>query len=173
MRMENVMKRFSVLSAAALASLSVAGCASAPGSSGNTSQGLGGVPDFVNEAYLNASEDVLIGVGICDIGGDWSKLDAGTVEAETRAQNSIAQYLFSTVKHNEATGEIEIEIDQDVLSVVLRKAQTVKRGLDDNGVLWVVMEFSKSEATSEVNQAVNKAKLEVPLDVALDALQRR
>jgi hypothetical protein len=54
------MKKFFVLRAAAVVLLSMVGCAS---TSGRMSRGLSGVPDFVNEAYLNASEDVIIGIG--------------------------------------------------------------------------------------------------------------
>jgi hypothetical protein len=43
---------------------------------------------------------------------------------------------------------------------------------DDNGLLWVIMEFSKSAAATEVNQAANAAKLAIPAAAAFDALQR-
>jgi hypothetical protein len=74
------MKRFFVLSVTAALLLSAAGCASGPpasGSSGSLSKGLSGVPGFVNDAYLNASEDVLVGVGTYKIGNDMSKMGTG------------------------------------------------------------------------------------------------
>jgi hypothetical protein len=43
---------------------------------------------------------------------------------------------------------------------------------DDNGLLWVVMEYSKSAAQEEVNQAASAAKLKVPQAAAFNALDR-
>jgi hypothetical protein len=80
---ERKMKKSFVLGAAVVARLSMAGCASA---SGRMSRGLSGVPDFVNEAYLGASEDVIIGIGTYRIGNDMSKMGTGKTFAETRAR---------------------------------------------------------------------------------------
>jgi hypothetical protein len=178
MSMENVMKRFFVLSVVALAALSVAvaGCASAPGSSDNTNEGVSGVPDFVNEAYLNAPADALIGIGYYEISGDWSKLDAGRAEAEKGAREDLSRQLSAIVRNMVldymATSETDQDIDYDAaLSFELRGAQTIKMGISESGHIWVVMEFSKSEAVTEINRAVNAAKLAIPA-AALDALDR-
>jgi hypothetical protein len=55
----------------------------------------------------------------------------------------------------------------------LRGAKPVQSQTDDNGLLWVVMEYSKSAALSEaVNPAVSAAKLAVPAAAAFDAMAR-
>ncbi|MDR1094894.1 MAG: hypothetical protein LBL31_00725 [Spirochaetaceae bacterium] len=182
------MKRFFGLSVAALVALSMAGCGSgpkaAPASSGPMGSGLSGVPTFVNDAYLNASEDVLIGIGTYKIGNDMSKMGTGKTFAETRARADLARQLDSIVKNmvNDYTATSEIDpgaavsfqetVTQSLSKAQLRGARTVKLERDDNGILWVVMEFSKSAAAEEVNQAANAAKLAIPAAAAFDALDR-
>jgi hypothetical protein len=167
--------------------LLLAGCGSAPAvsaPSGSMSKGLSGVPAFVNSAYLNASEDVLIGIGTYKIGNDMSKMGTGKTFAETRARADIARQLSSIVKDmvNDYTATSELDPDaalsfqenitQTLAKAELRGSRTVQLERDDNGLLWVVMEFSKSAAQTEVNQAANAAKLAVPKAAAFDALQR-
>jgi hypothetical protein len=178
------MKRFFVLSVAALVALSVAGCGSAPRASGVLSKGLSGVPDFVNEAYLSASGDVLVGIGTYKIGNDMSKMGTGKTFAETRARADISRQLSTIVRNmvNDYTAASEVDPDaavsfQETITQTLSKAElkgarTVKMDRDNNGVLWVVMEFSKSAAATEVDQAANAAKLALPASLAFNALDR-
>jgi hypothetical protein len=181
------MKKSFVLGAAIVLSLSLAGCAGAPGSSGSsgrTSRGLSGVPSFVNEAYMGASEDVLIGIGTYKIGNDPSKMGSGKTFAETRARSDLSRQLSSIVKNMVTDYTAASEIDpsaaasfQETVTQTLSKSElkgsrTIKMDTDSNGLLWVVMEFSKSAAEKEVNQAANAAKLAVPAAAAFDALQR-
>ncbi|MDR1230685.1 MAG: hypothetical protein LBK61_04710 [Spirochaetaceae bacterium] len=178
------MKKSFVLGAAVVLLLALAGCAGVPGASGSMGRGLSGVPDFVNEAYLNASEDVLIGIGTYKIGNDMSKMGPGKTFAETRARADIARQLDSIVRNmvNDYTATSEVDPDsalsfqesitQTLSRADLKGAKTVKLDRDDNGLLWVVMEFSKSAAAAEVNQAANAAVLAVPAAAAFDALQR-
>ncbi|MDR1444628.1 MAG: hypothetical protein LBI94_07090 [Treponema sp.] len=171
------------------------GCAGTPAatsssSSGSTSSpvtlspGLSGVPAFVNDAYLNASEDVLIGIGTYKIGADMSKMGTGKTFAETRARTDISRQLVSIVQNmiNDYTATSEIDpgaaisfqedITQSLSKSELRGSRTIKLERDDNGLLWVVMEYSKSSAVAEVNQAANAARLAVPAAAAFDALSR-
>ena len=193
------MKMF-VLSVTVLIALSMAGCATKPvpvvvvggetpqaassGSSGTLSKGLSGVPSFVNEAYLNASEDVLIGVGTYKICNDMSKMGTGKTYAETRARADIARQLSSIVRNmvNDyaATSEIDPDaavsfqetITQTLSKAELKGARTVQVQRDDNGLLWVVMEYGKSAAAAEVDQAANAARLALPAGIAFNALER-
>ncbi|MDR1147673.1 MAG: LPP20 family lipoprotein [Spirochaetaceae bacterium] len=173
------------LGAAVALLLSLAGCASAPAApSGSMGKGLSGVPSFVNDAYLNASEDVLIGIGTYRIGNDMTKMGTGKTFAETRARADISRQLSTIVKDmvNDYTATSEIDpsaalsfqenITQTLSKAELKGARTVKLERDDNGLLWVVMEFSKSAAANEVNQAAAAAKLAIPAAAAFDALQR-
>jgi hypothetical protein len=181
------MKRVFVFGVTVVLLLSVAGCAgtpTVPGSSGSMRKGLSGVPTFVNDAYLNASEDVLVGIGTYRIGNDMSKMGPGKTFAETRARADIARQLSAIVNDMVSDYMSTSEIDQDsavsfqenitrtLSRAELKGARTVKMERDDNGLLWVVMEFSKSAAETEVNQASSAAKLAIPTVVAFDALER-
>jgi hypothetical protein len=188
------MKRFFVLGVTAGLLLSLAGCGSVPsvgsgssgasGGSGTLSKGLGGVPDFVNDAYLNASEDVLIGIGTYKIGNDMSKMGMGKTMAETRARADIARQLSAVVRDmvTDYTAASEVDpsaavsfqetITQTLSKAELKGARTVKMDRDNNGLLWVVMEYGKSAAIAEVKQAVDAAKLAVPAAIAFDAANR-
>ena len=94
------MKKNVVLGLTAAIALSLAGCGSAPQSVGpSASKGLGGgVPSFVNDAYLNASEDVLIGIGTYKVGNDASKIGTGKTFAETRARADLSLQLSTIGK---------------------------------------------------------------------------
>jgi hypothetical protein len=176
-----------VLTVTALLALSFAGCASAPkpaGASAPLGKGLGDVPAFVNDAYLNASEDVLIGVGTYKIGKDMSRMGTGKTFAETRARADVSRQLSTIVKNmvNDYTAVSEIDpsaalsfqetITQSLSKSELRGAKAIKIDTDGNGLLWVVIEYSKSAAANEVNQAVNAAKLAVPAAATFNALER-
>jgi len=176
----------------AVATLLVVGCASAPASSETTASpapaqkkgGLGGVPDFVNDAFLNASEDVLVGIGTYKTGGDTSKISHGKTMAETRARADIARQLNSIIKNMvtdyTATSELDPEaavsfqesITQALTQAELRGSKTVQMQTDDNGVLWLVMEYSKSEAAKDFDAAQSAARLAVPAATAFNALDR-
>jgi hypothetical protein len=179
----NNMKKFFVLTV--VLALSIAGCAGAPNTASTPSgRGLGGVPSFVNDAYLNASEDVLIGIGTYKIGNDMSRMGTGKTFAETRARADLSRQLSTIVKNmvNDYTATSEIDPDaalafqetitQTLSRSELRGAKVIKMDTDANGLLWVVMDYSKSAATEEVNQAANAAKLAIPAAVAFDALTR-
>jgi predicted outer membrane protein len=183
----NKVKTFFVLTVAAVLALPLAGCASAPKSAGASAplgKGLGGVPAFVNDAYLNASEDVLIGVGTYKIGNDMSRMGTGKTFAETRARADVSRQLSTIVKNmvNDYTAVSEIDpsaalsfqetITQSLSKSELRGAKAIKIDTDGNGLLWVVIEYSKSAAANEVNQAVNAAKLAVPAAATFNALER-
>jgi hypothetical protein len=173
---------------AALLAAALAGCGSAPGAkvqpSGPFGKGLSGVPSFVNEAYLNASEDVLIGIGTYKIGSDMSKMGAGKTFAETRARADISRQLQTIVKDmvNGYTANSEIDpgaavsfqedITQALSKAELKGAKVIKLERDNNGLLWVVMEYSKSAAADDVNQAAAAAKLAIPAAAAFNALER-
>jgi hypothetical protein len=183
---EKAMKKLFVFVLTAGFLLSLAGCGSAPASSGSQEvigKGLSGVPSFVNDAYLNASEDVLIGVGTYKYGNDTSKISAAKTFAETRARADISRQLQTLVKNmvNDytATSELDpssaISFQEDITQTLsksdLRGARTVNMA-SENGVWWVVMDYSKSNAVEEVNQAAAAAKLKVPQAAAFNAIDR-
>jgi hypothetical protein len=160
-------------------------CASTGGSPGSPVMGIKGVPDFVNAAYLNASEDVIIGIGTYKIGNDPSKMGQGMTYAATRARADISRQLDSIVKNMVLDYSANSELDPDAAlsfqenitqalsKTELRGAKPVQSQTDENGLLWVVLEYSKSSALNEaVNPAVAAAKLAVPAAAAFDALAR-
>jgi hypothetical protein len=170
-------------------SVAILGCASTGDSAPEGSspmQGLRGVPQFVNDAYLKASEDVLVGVGTYKIGNDPAKISTGKPFAETRARADISRQLQTIIKNMiiDYTAQSELDpqaslsfqesITQSLSKTELRGAKVVQAQTDENGLLWIVMEYSKSAALSDesVNQAVAAAKLAVPAAAAFDALSR-
>lgn len=152
---------------------------------GSPMAGIQGVPDFVNAAYLNASEDVLIGIGTYKVGSDPARISTGMTYASTRARADISRQLDSIVKNMVLDYSANSELDPDAAlsfqetitqalsQSELRGARPVQSQTDANGVLWVVVEYSKSSALTEaVNPAVAAAKLAVPAATAFDALTR-
>lgn len=184
------MKKFGFLVLAAGLVLSMIGCGTTSGGGGGvpaqTTQApvLGGVPDFVNLAYQNASEDVLIGIGSYKIGTDMSKMSAAMTFAQTRARADIARQLQSIVKNmvtdHFATSELDPSaqasfqenVTQALAKADLKGAKIVTSNTDSNGLLWVVMEYSKSAAAGDFDAATAAAKLAVPAAIAFDALSR-
>jgi hypothetical protein len=144
---------------------------------------LGGVPQFVNDAYLNASEDVLIGIGTYKIGNDMSRMGNAMTFAQTRARADISRQLQSIVKNMvtdyaaaseldpSATLSFQENITQALAKADLRGAKVVVSNTD-NGLLWVVMEYSKSSAASDYSAAAAAAKLAIPAAAAFDATAR-
>jgi hypothetical protein len=151
--------------------------------SGYTSPVLGNVPQFVNDAYLNASEDVLVGVGTYKIGTDTSKMGTGMTFAQTRARADISRQLTTIVKDMvtdyvaiseldpDASLSFQETITQALSKSDLKGAKIVTSNVD-NGLLWVVMEYSKSAAANDYSAAQAAAKLAGPAAAAFDALSR-
>jgi hypothetical protein len=164
--------------------LSMIGCGSTGGGGSSPVAGIKGVPDFVNAAYRNASEDVLIGIGTYKIGNDMSKMSSAMTFAQTRARADIARQLDSIVKNMVTDYVAQSELDpsaslsfQESITTALAKAELrgarVVENQTDNGLLWVVMEYSKSAAYEEaINPAQAAAKLAIPAAAAFDAQQR-
>jgi hypothetical protein len=167
----------------------IIGCASTGKSDSvqsSPAQGLRGVPQFVNDAYLNASEDVLVGIGTYKIGSDPAKISTGKPIAETRARADVSRQLQSIIKNmildytaqSELDPDASISFQENITQALskseLRGAKVVQTQTDSNGLLWVVVEYSKSAAISDesVNQAVAAAKLAVPAAAAFDAVSR-
>jgi hypothetical protein len=137
----------------------------------------------VNDAYKNASEDVLIGIGTYKIGNDTSKMSTGMTFAQTRARADISRQLTTIIKDMvtdyTATSELDPEASlsfQENITLALSKADLrgarIVTSNSDNGLLWVVMEYSKSAAASDYSAAQAAAKLAVPAAAAFDALAR-
>jgi len=166
-----------------LLAFSFAACKSKPAVTA-APKGLKGVPDFVNNAFLSASEDVLIGIGTYKTGGDPAKIGTGKTFAETRARADIARQMESIIKNmvTDYTAQSELDpkaqisfqenITQALAKQTLNGARTTQMQTDDNGVLWVVMEYSKSLAQKDFDAASAAAKLKVPAAAAFNALDR-
>lgn len=93
-----------------------------------------GIPHFVNEAILNAPDDVLIGVGSCTLSGS---LPEAKIVAEERARTDIARQL------EESGGPFDENI--------LINARTVKEGYDTNNIVWVVLEAGKPRPVNRIS----------------------
>jgi hypothetical protein len=133
---------------------------------------------------MTASEDVLIGIGNYKIGNDMTKMSMGKTMAETRARADLSRQLSIIVRNmvNDYTATSEIDpsaavsfqetVTQTLSKAELKGSRIKTMDTDNNGLLWVVMEYSKSAAEKEVNQAANAAKLAVPAAIAFDATDR-
>jgi hypothetical protein len=174
-------KIFGLVLVAGLA-LSFIGCASSGGSSPMAN--IPGVPQFVNDAYIKASEDVLIGIGTYKIGNDMSKMSSAMTFAQTRARADITRQLDSIVKNMVTDYIAQSELDpsaalsfQESITTALAKAELkgsrVVQSQTDNGLRWDVMEYSKTAAYEEaINPAQAAAKLAIPAAAAFDAQAR-
>ncbi|MDR0785512.1 MAG: hypothetical protein LBE74_06485 [Treponema sp.] len=156
-----------------------------PASEAERDVGLGGgVPEFVNDAYINASEDVLIGIGTYKIGADASRVSIGITFAQTRARMDIVRQLQSIIKNMitdytatsglnpDASLSFQESVTQALAKADLKGARVVKQQTDSNGLLWVVMEYGKSAAANDYSAATFAAKLAVPAAATFDAIAR-
>jgi hypothetical protein len=142
------------------------------------------VPDFVNKAYQNAPDNVLVGIGTYMIGSDVSKTSHAKTMAETRARADISRQLLvinrQMINDYTVTNELDPgaalsfqeQIDQQLSKAELRGSKTVAMDKDADGLLWVVMQYDKLAAASDYSAAANAAKLAVPAAAAFDALSR-
>jgi hypothetical protein len=148
-----------------------------------TPPALGNVPQFVNDAYRNASEDVLIGVGTYRIGDDMSKMNTGMTFAQTRARADIARQMQTIIRDMvtdyAATSELDpaatLSFQENITQALTRSDLRGARIVTSNtlnGLLWVVMEYSKSAAAQDYSAAQAAARLAVPAATAFDALTR-
>ena len=157
--------------------LAFAACASSTSKSSNN---LSGVPTFVNEAYKNASEDVLVGVGAYRIGNDMSRIGSGKGIAETRARADISRQLNSVMKNmiedftaqSEADPKAMVSFQQEVTRALsqatLRGSRVIAMDTHD-GMLWVAMEYSKSLASKDFDAAQASARLAIPAAINFNA----
>jgi tetratricopeptide (TPR) repeat protein len=145
---------------------------------------LSSVPDFVNDAYIKASEDMLIGIGTYKIGADASKMSTGMIFAQTRARADIARQLDSIIKNmiadyvatSKLDPTVSLSFQESVAQALskadLKGAKVVASQIDSDGLLWVVMEYSKSAAVNDYSAATAAGKLAVPAAAAFDPLSR-
>jgi hypothetical protein len=162
--------------------LSLAGCGSSPAAQ----SGGGGMTDETlpwAKEYSNASEDVLVGVGLYRMGDDLSKMNTAKTFAESRARAEIARQLQIIVKNmlNDYTATSELDpsaslsfqedVTQSLTKVSLSGVKSLNQGTY-KGVYWVAMEYSKSNAAKDVDQVANAAKLKVPQVQAFNAIDR-
>jgi hypothetical protein len=143
-----------------------------------TAGAYGQIPDFVNEAYLNAPDDVLIGVGTCKVGGALSRMAMARAIAEERARADIARQLenddafagkvFTIIEtaadaYTSSGRLAPVDVDmfyeavtQDFFNPNFTRGRVVKSELDGNGIMWVVMEYHKSAAAGEVRRIASE-----------------
>jgi hypothetical protein len=151
----------------------------------NTSDpALTGVPQFVNDAYIQASQDVLIGIGTYRVNTDMSNISFAIAVAQTRARADIARQLDSIVVKMVAAYTAQSDLNPNAAlsfreSVIRTLSAAELRGAKmihlqtDQGLLWVVMEYGKPAAFDEaINPAVAAAKLAAPAAAAFDAQAR-
>jgi len=158
----------------ALLALFLVACKSNP----KEEQTFGGVPEFVRQAYRNASEDVLIGVGSYK-GED----NAARQYASERARVDISRQLETIVQSMVTDYDARSEQDK---KAVLSFQESITRSLSNatlsgskpegfdvvKGTTWVVVSYSRSAARDTLSASQAAARLAVPAAAAFDALSR-
>jgi hypothetical protein len=83
----------------------------------------------------------------------------------------VTDYTAASELDSDASLSFQENITQALAKADLRGAKVVVSNTD-NGLLWVVMEYSKSAAANDYSAAAAAAKLAVPAAAAFDALTR-
>ncbi|MDR0539097.1 MAG: hypothetical protein LBG74_01140 [Spirochaetaceae bacterium] len=177
------MKKNFIMVLMAVLTLFAASCASGNRAAKLRATPMRGVPAFVNDAYLSASNDVIIGIGTFKMGDDMSKMSMAKTMAETRARADIGRQIQTIVKNmvTDYTSTSELDpksalsfqenITQALVKADLRGARTLRVDRVD-GILWLIMEYNKKAASEDCNAAVSAAKLAVPAAASFDAVSR-
>jgi hypothetical protein len=84
----------------------------------------------------------------------------------------ITDYTASSELDPSASLSFQEEVTRALSQADLKGARTIEMQTDENGLLWVVMEYSKSAAATDYSAAAAAAKLAVPAAAAFDALSR-
>ncbi|MDR3302436.1 MAG: hypothetical protein LBT01_07930 [Spirochaetaceae bacterium] len=175
-------KIFGIVLAASLVFGGLVSCATGGGASAKPAMNIPGVPDFVNDAYNNSSEDVIVGVGMYKIGNDLSKMSIGRDAASTRADVAIAREISNRVqnmfKDYTATSEQTSDMVSYQENVTRALAQATLVGSKQklmqtyDGMLYVVKEYSVSaaKALAQKTAADQATALKIPAAKAQSAL---
>jgi len=158
------MKKLSVIVAALLAALFIAGCASsAPASSGPSAS------DLMSSAKNNAPDGTLIGQG----SAKEKDKDASEKKAQERALFGLAKGMIyivgELVDEQVASGRLASSVSDEfrqlvttILSrTVIRDAVKVDSGFGSGDTAWAVYYLTKADTLKAINVAVNSAKEQV------------
>jgi hypothetical protein len=85
--------------------------------------------------------------------------------------NMVNDYTAASELDPQAAISFQETITQALSRADLKGSKTMAMDTQ-NGILWVVMEYSKSAAANDYSAASAAAKLEVPRAAAFDALSR-
>jgi hypothetical protein len=136
--------------------------------------GLKDAPVFVSKTYQTSANDVLVGIGAYNFGGDMSKTGMARIRAETRARTDVSRQFLTIVKNMVTDYLRASELDPDAavsfqegLTKTLSKsdlseARVIQWGADKDGIMWVVVQYDKAAASAELNKAVNTVVQRVP-----------
>jgi hypothetical protein len=182
---ERIMRKPLYLYLVMAAALVLTGCATKPDTAAAASPPrLEGVPESINKAYQNASDEVLVGIGMYMVGKDASKMSFAKTMAETRARADISRQLQTIMKNmiddytaaNEADPSAILSFQEDVNRSLsraeLKGSRIMAMDTDPKGLLYVAVQYDKAAAAKEYNAAADAAKLAVPAALAFDALTR-
>jgi hypothetical protein len=134
----------------ALAALSAVGCASSPAKGGSSVD----LPDFVMNPPVQ--EDAIFGIGSAKL----STINQSITMAESRARQSLAFQLNANVQamitdyarsagteNSQASLEFAESIGRQLTQTTLSGAIPVKREQTKDGTFWVLISYSKADAS--------------------------
>jgi hypothetical protein len=146
--------------------------------------GLKDVPVFVGKTYQTSADNVLVGIGAYNFGGDASKMGMARTRAETRARTDVSRQLLTIVENMvmdyfessdldpDAAALFQEDITKTLSKSDLSEAKVIQWGADDDGIMWVVVQYDKAAASAEVNKAVGMAAQRVPQAADFDVRAR-
>jgi hypothetical protein len=155
------------------------GCASAPQTTSTTPKLGGGYPQAIQEAINAVPDGYFFGVGSAE-----SKTAASKSIAATRARAQVAQELNTVIKNliedynssseaHENLESFQSEITVAVAQAELVGAREIGYYLDDNGIVWVAIRYSRDEAKQLISQSTkDSGKLSESQKSALSAEDR-
>jgi hypothetical protein len=181
------MKKIAVVFVVLCVMFAVVGCATTATTSGGGTAGMsrvpGSFPQFVKDALMSVPEDVLVGIGVYNTGGQASRLQQGITIAQTRARADISRQLNTMIQDmiRDYTAGSEQDSSaglsfQENITVALSKSEltgAIPKEIDEvDGKVWAIVWLEKSNAAANINQAQAAARLAVPAMAAFNAEDR-
>ena len=140
----------------------------------------GGFPEFVKKAFLNAPEDVLVGVGNAKLAAISQSRTISTNRARaeiarqmnTMVQDMIRDYQASSEVDPAAALSFQENFTLSLSKATLQGSTVVEQDIDKDGMVWTVVYLGKTSVAQEINQAQAAARLAVPAMASFNAEDR-
>jgi len=140
----------------------------------------GGFPDFVKKAFLNAPEDVLVGVGNAKLASVSQSRTISTNRARAEISRQMNTMVQDMIRDYQASSEVDTAAAlsfQENFTISLSKSTlqgstVVEQDMDKDGMVWTVVYLGKTNVAKEISQAQAAARLAVPAMASFNAEDR-